>query len=185
MTLSRHAVVLLAAVLLAAMAAVAATTLRPERAEAADRVTVRGCTGANVVLEAREKRMLDKHNQVRSNRGLGRLCVHPALQRAAEKHSRDMIDRDYFSHNTKGSGTTFGQRIKREGYRYRKAAENIAGGSGSYGTPNHRFDAWMNSSGHRGNILDPGLREIGIGAVAGRYKSYSGWTMWTADFGRR
>lgn len=185
MALGRYVVVMLVAMLLAVTAAVTATTVLPDRADAANTVKVKGCTGTNVVLGTNEKRMLDLHNQKRKSKGLRTLCVHPALQRAAEKHSQDMIDRDYFSHNTKGSGTTFDQRIRREGYRYRMAGENIAGGSGSLGTPDRIFKSWMNSSGHRKNILTRGYREIGIGAATGRYKSYSGWTMWTADFGTR
>jgi uncharacterized protein YkwD len=190
MAVSRRLAIVLAAVFFAATAAVVATTAQPERADAANTVTVRGCTGTGVVLETNEKRMLDLHNQKRKSQGLRTLCVHPALQRAAEKHSQDMIDRDYFSHNTKGSGTTFAQRIKREGYRYRMAGENIAWGSGSLGSADSIFRTWMNSSGHRKNILTPGYREIGIGASEPgtfRYngRNYRGAVLWTADFGTR
>ena len=181
----RHATVVVAAAILAA-AVLAFCLAQPQRAEAADTVAVTGCTGTAVVLDANEKQMLDLHNKTRANRGLPKLCVHPALQRAAEKHSQDMMDRNYFSHNTKGTGATFAQRIKREGYNYQMAGENIAWGSGAYGTPDSIFKYWMNSSGHRKNILTRGYREVGIGASdPGTFKGYRNAVVWTADFGAR
>lgn len=182
MTLRYATTVLMAMVL--AVAAIGLSALWSQTAEAADTVTVTGCTGTPVVLDANEKTMLDLHNNQRANSGLRKLCVHPALQRAAEAHSQDMIDNDYFSH-TSQDGTTFAQRIKREGYNYRTAGENIAWGSGSLGSPDNIFNNWMNSSGHRANILNKNFREVGIGAATGTYKSYAGATMWTADFGAR
>lgn len=181
----KYVSVVLMAAMLAMFAVLAASAVQPKKAEAANTVTVRGCTGTNVTLKTTEKRMLDLHNKTRADRGLRKLCVHPALQKAARAHSVDMINRDYFSHNTKGSGKTFATRIKEAGYRYRTAGENIAGGSGSLGSPDSIFKAWMKSSGHRANILNGKFREIGIGAAAGNYKGTNGYTMWTADFGAR
>ena len=182
MTLRYLTTVALAA-LLASMTALGVSAARPEAAQAAG-TTVTGCTGTRITLDANEKAMLAKHNNVRANKGLKKLCVHPALQRAAEKHSQDMIERDYFSHESK-DGSTFLQRIKREGYNYRYAGENITYGSGSLGGPDSRFKAWMNSSGHRSNILNKNFREVGIGAVNGNFNGTSNVTMWTADFGTR
>ena len=179
----RYATVILMATMLAAFALVA-STIQTREAGAADTVAVTGCTGTPVVLDVNEKQMLDLHNQMRVSKGLRTLCIHPALQKAAEKHSQDMIDKDYFSH-TSQNGTTFAQRIKREGYIYRTAGENIAWGTGTLGGPDNIFKNWMNSTGHRANILKSGYREVGIGAVNGTYKSYSNATMWTADFGAR
>lgn len=180
----RYATTVLMAMILAAIIAAGLFTLQPRTADAADTVTVTGCTGAPVVLDANEKAMLDLHNKQRATKGLGSLCVHPALQRAAEAHSKDMIDNDYFSH-TSQDGTTAFQRMKREGYNYRTAGENIAFGSGSLGAPANIFKNWMNSDGHRRNIMNKSYREIGIGAVTGTYGSYSNTTMWTTDFGAR
>lgn len=154
------------------------------RSEAADTVTVTGCTGKSVTLDANEKAMLLKHNRARANKGLKKLCVHPALQRAAEAHSQDMIDKDYFSHDSKDGSTAF-RRMSREGYKYRYAGENIAYGSGSHGSVESRFKGWMNSPGHKANILNKNFREVGIGAVTGNYKGTDDTTMWTADFGTR
>jgi uncharacterized protein YkwD len=180
----RYATIILTAAMLAAATALGISVAQPQKAEAADTVTVTGCTDTLVVLDTSEKRMLDLHNQTRANAGLRQLCVHPALQKAAEAHSQDMIDRDYFSH-TSQDGTTFAQRIKLQGYNYRAVGENVAWGSGSLGTPDSIFKSWMNSSGHKSNILSERYREIGVGAVTGTYKSYSNATMWTADFGAR
>jgi uncharacterized protein YkwD len=100
--------------------------------------------------------MLDLHNRKRASRGLPRLCVHPKLQKAARAHSVEMIRRDYFSHNTKGRNEGPCQRLRRYGYHLRLCGENIAWGSGKKGSPNSRFQAWMNSPGHRANILKRG-----------------------------
>ncbi len=94
----RHAATLLAAALLA----VGASALDPGRVQAADTVNVRTCTGGKMALKVDEKRMLDLHNQRRRSQELRRLCVHPALQRAARDHSQDMIRDDYFAHGDVG-----------------------------------------------------------------------------------
>ena len=64
------------------------------------------CGGGTVLLDAKEKATFSLHNKIRRDRNLGAFCVHPKLQKAARSHSRDMIERDYFSHDTKG-GKTF------------------------------------------------------------------------------
>ena len=143
------------------------------------------CGGGRISLDAKEYETYRLHNQMRRDRGLPAFCVDPKLTRAAEAHSRDMMQRGYFSHVTKGSGTTFDQRLKRAGYGYKTAGENIAWGSGPYATPSNRMAAWMKSDGHRVNILNRKFREIGIAAVSGTYRQYEGATMWTADFGTR
>lgn len=180
----RYTTTIFFAATLALVTALGFSAARPESAEAANTVKVTGCTGTSVTLATTEKAMLLKHNRARANRGLKKLCIHPALQRAAEKHSQDMIDKDYFSHDSK-DGSTFAQRIKREGYKYRYAGENIAYGSGFLGAPDNIFRNWMNSSGHRTNILNKNFREVGIGAVTGNYKGINNTTIWTADFGTR
>ena len=170
--------VVFASIFLATVAAFGVSLVEPDKAEAAT-VGVRGCTGTIVQLTSVEKKMLDLHNQTRTNRGLSRLCIHPALQRAARAHSADMIQKDYFSHGNVGA------RLHNYGYRWRTYGENIAYGSGTSGAPNNIFNAWMKSSGHRTNILGRQYREIGIGAVVGTYKGTRNVTMWTADFGSR
>jgi hypothetical protein len=60
------------------------------------------CGGGKIFLYAREKRLLTLHDNARKNHGLKPFCVHPALQKAARAHSKDMIQHDYFSHDTRG-----------------------------------------------------------------------------------
>lgn len=147
--------------------------------------SVVGCTGTAVAITADEKRTLDLHNQTRAANALPQLCVHPALTAAARAHSQDMMTQGYFSH-TSLDGSTFVTRVTRAGYtNWKSLAENIAWGSGSYGAPDYIFQSWMNSSGHRANILNAGLREIGIGVVAGTFKTYANTRMYTVDFGTR
>ena len=178
----RQLAVLLTALFLATFAAVGISAVKPKVADAAS--TIRTCTGSKITLKNNEKRMLDLHNRKRHNQGLPRLCVHPKLQKAARAHSSDMVRRDYFSHYTKGRNEGPCARIRRYGYRWRLCGENIAWGSGSKGSPRSRFQAWMNSPGHRANILKKGFREVGVGAAKGSFNGYRG-TMWTVDFGDR
>ena len=71
-------------------------------AEAAGGGYASRCGGGKIYLHAKEKRLLTLHNNARRDHGSKPFCVSPALQRAARAHSEDMIQRDYFSHYTKG-----------------------------------------------------------------------------------
>jgi hypothetical protein len=93
-----------------------------------------------------------------------------------------MIDRGYFSH-TSPDGEDFPARLRRFGYTANSVGENIGWGSGSLGEPDVRFEAWMNSSTHRPNILNENFRDIGIGTSTGTYEGYNNTTMYTVDFG--
>jgi uncharacterized protein YkwD len=96
-----------------------------------------------------------------------------------------MVAKHYFDHNSK-SGATFVTRIKRTGWtRSRRSwtlGENIGYGSGSYATPRAMVRGWMNSSGHRANILRRQFRMIGIGVANGAPTGGSGAT-YATDFG--
>lgn len=154
----------------------------PTNAEAAT-TKVRTCEGGKITLREAERNMLVKHNKTRIANGAPRLCISPELQRAARKHAQDMIRRDYFSHTTKGSGETFADRIRTEGYRYSNAAENISYGTKRRGWAGPIFNGWMDSSGHRENILNDNYRQVGIGLDSGNYNGHSNTHMWVADFG--
>ena len=174
----KHATALLAAALMAVTAAFGASALDSGEARAADTANVKTCTGGKkIALKADEKRMLDLHNQKRRSQELRRLCVHPALQRAARDHSQVMIRNDYFAHGN------VGRRLKRHGYNWSRYGENIAPDPGSP-SPGPTFDAWMDSQAHRDNILDRRFREVGIGLATGTFDGERK-TMWTADFGNR
>src|SRR6476620_525232 len=104
-------------------------------------------------------RVLELTNIERSKLGLSPLILNTQLLNAAENHSQNMALQDFFSHTGK-DGSSLGSRISATGYQFSAAAENIAAGSS---TPEQVVSSWMNSSGHRANILNPNLKEIGIG----------------------
>jgi len=138
------------------------------------------CGGGKIFLHAREFRLLALHNNARKDHGLRPFCVHPALQRAARAHSEDMIQRDYFSHYTKGKNEDACTRIRNFGYRWSHCGENI----GYNSTPDGVFRSWMRDSAHRRNILNGKFHEIGVGACTGDYLGFR-TTMYTADLGAR
>jgi uncharacterized protein YkwD len=188
MAMKRVSVVSLVAILAAIVAAVGALALTPKEAKATP-VDVTTCDGGTITLNSEEKRVLDLHNKARKKRGLKRLCVNPILTRAARAHSKEMLDRDYLSHNS-FDGESVQERLERfgytsDGYSYYAIGENIACGCGSYGAPDNIFKWWMHSSGHRSHILKKKFREVGIGVLTGTYKTCSQATMYTVDFGTR
>lgn len=103
-------------------------------------------------------------NVERRRRGLATLLRSPRLVLAAARHSKDMVRRRYFSHESL-SGTSFDVRLSKAGYRGTTKAENI--GYGSYETAELAVRAWMNSPPHRSNILHRRLRFAGVGLAVG------------------
>lgn len=101
-------------------------------------------------------------NQIRAENGLGALTYDWELSRVARYKSQDMKDKNYFSHTSPTYGSPY-QMMKSFGITYRTAGENIAKG---YATPQAVVDAWMNSPGHRANILNATYTRIGVGYVA-------------------
>lgn len=175
--------VLIGSIVISALAAFSAISfVSPDNASAAA-AQVRTCAGDTMTIRHAEKSMLIYHNRERAKRNKPELCIARELQRAARLHAKDMIERDYFSHTTKGTGESFANRIEDQGYEYRRAAENLAYGTGSAGSTTNIFQGWMDSSGHRSNLLNGHLREVGIGLYAGEYKGARHGRMWVADFG--
>ena len=128
-------------------------------------------------------------NAERARRGLPRLRLNRRLSRAAARHSRDMVRRHYFAHDSLG-GASFVDRIRRTGYlrsvRSWNVGENLAWGSGNRGTPEQIVRAWMNSPGHRTNILTGRFREVGIGVSEGApVRVESPAATYTTNFGAR
>lgn len=101
-------------------------------------------------------------NEIRVKNGLNPLTADWELSRVARYKSQDMKDNNYFSHNSPVYGSPFDM-IKNFGISYRSAAENIAKGQK---TPQAVMNGWMNSSGHRANILNATYKKIGVGYVA-------------------
>ena len=101
-------------------------------------------------------------NDIRRQNGLRPLTENWELSRVARYKSQDMLDNRYFAHNSPTYGTPF-QMMKSFGLSFRIAGENIAKG---YASPQAVVNGWMNSSGHRANILNAGYTQIGVGYVA-------------------
>ncbi len=136
-----------------------------------------------------EARVLELVNQARTSRGLAPVHVVSSLDEAAIAHSRDMLSRDYFSHVSPG-GSTVSSRTRAAGYSVSgytrwSVGEIIAWGSGTRGTPEAIFKAWMGSSTHRAIILTAKWRDVGIGCAQGTFRGLDGVVMYTIDFGRR
>ena len=110
-----------------------------------------------------EQEVIRLVNEIRAENGLKALTYDWELSRVARYKSQDMKDNKYFSHTSPVYGTPF-QMIKNFGLTYRSAGENIAKG---YSTPQAVVNGWMNSSGHRANILNANYTHIGVGYVAG------------------
>jgi uncharacterized protein YkwD len=116
-------------------------------------------------------------NAERAKAGCGPLAVNATLTAVAQAHSQDMATNNYFDHNSQDGRTPF-DRMTAAGYRYSTAAENIAAGQR---TPQDVMTAWMNSPGHRANILNCALKQIGVGYATGSSSQYG--VYWTQDFG--
>lgn len=150
------------------------------------------CSAANASVNTATKRALVRAtlcrlNVVRSRAGRRPLRLNRRLSTAARAHSRAMARRHFFSHDSL-NGASFLDRIRGTGYlrgaRSWRVGENIAYGSGRLSTPRSIGRAWMNSPGHRANILSRSFRSIGIGIAAGTPLGGGGAT-YTTDFGRR
>ncbi|MEU6271971.1 sigma-70 family RNA polymerase sigma factor [Streptomyces populi] len=115
-------------------------------------------------------------NKERAAAGCGPVTEDPQLEDAAQAHSADMAARDFFEH-TNPDGADPGERITAAGYRWSTYGENIAMGQQ---TPAAVMDSWMNSPGHRANILNCSFKNIGVGVHKG-----SGGPWWTQDFGAK
>ncbi|MBX6769598.1 MAG: CAP domain-containing protein, partial [Actinomadura rubrobrunea] len=131
-------------------------------------------SGSSGSLTSDESAVVKLTNQERAKAGCSALKVDDRLVTAARKHSEDMAANNYFSHNSQNGDDPF-ERMKAAGYP-NPAAENIAMG---YSSPEAVMEGWMNSSGHRRNILDCSLRTIGVGVAKSPRGPY-----WTQDFGR-
>jgi uncharacterized protein YkwD len=128
------------------------------------------------------------HNQIRQQHDLPLLKDNAKLRKAAIGHSADMVDDGYFDHTTPG-GTSFVDRILGAGYAKRNEAwtlgENLAWGTGDLSTATGVMQAWMNSAGHRANILKRSYKELGIGIRLGVPTDAGVGATFTADFGAK
>ena len=126
-----------------------------------------GGTGDTTPAEEPE---FDLVNQIREENGLEPFVYNETLAETARAHSQDMIDRDFFDHYNPDGKSPF-DRMRDNGLSFSMAAENIAAGQR---TPEEVVESWMNSEGHRANILGD-CKELGVGlALGGHYGYY--WT---------
>lgn len=108
-----------------------------------------------------EQQVVELTNQERQAQGLEPLKVDTELSKVAREKSRDMAENNYFSHNSPNYGSPFDM-MKQYGISYQTAGENIAKGQR---TPEQVVNGWMNSEGHRENIMNPDFTHIGVGYV--------------------
>lgn len=108
-----------------------------------------------------EKEVFNLINIQRTNNGLSALKIDNEVQKVARIKAQDMVDKNYFSHNSPTYGSPFDM-LKSFKISYKTAGENIAGNSSNSGAVN----AWMNSSGHKANILNGSFNYTGIGVVS-------------------
>jgi uncharacterized YkwD family protein len=119
-------------------------------------------TPASSAVSAYEQKVVELTNQERAKNGLKPLALDTELSKVAREKSRDMQNKGYFSHTSPTYGSPFDM-MKKFGISYRSAGENIAMGQR---TPEEVVKAWMNSSGHRANILNSSYTHIGVGHIA-------------------
>jgi uncharacterized YkwD family protein len=112
-----------------------------------------------------EEQVVQLVNQQRAKAGLRPLTHRADVKNVAQKKAEDMINSNYFSHTSPNYGSPFDM-LKTFGISYSYAGENIAKGQK---TPQEVMNAWMNSSGHRANILKPEFDTIGVGFYHGAW----------------
>jgi uncharacterized protein YkwD len=118
-------------------------------------------------------------NEIRHEHGLSTLTSSTSLRNAARAHSSDMLARGYFAHNSPNEA--FDVRIRRFMKRP-LVGENIAWGTGVYGSAEGIVRLWMHSPPHRHIILMGSLHRVGLGIASGSFKGSRGAVMATADF---
>jgi uncharacterized protein YkwD len=156
-------------------------------------MAARACPAAGVKPSSVTKRTVVRAtlcslNARRDRYGLPPLKLNKRLSKAARGHARDMVRRHYFGHDTLGGGT-FVDRIRRSGYLSGAGSwsvgENLAWGTNQRSAPRAITSMWMNSPGHRANILSSSFREVGIGLALGAPNGGGQAATYATEFGTR
>ncbi len=134
-----------------------------------------GNGGNDLVPEEQEVVVLI--NDIRAQRGLAPLTINQSLVAVARRHSRDMATNDFMSH-TGSDGSSPWDRMRDAGYQLGRGGENVAAG---YSTAAGVVDGWMNSTGHRENMLSPSFCDLGVGYAYNGKSTYRHY--WTLDLG--
>ena len=125
-------------------------------------------------------------NYARAQQGLAPLQLNATLNAAGQAKLKSNISCAEFSHTPCGQpfDTVFSTYV--QGATSYEIGENIAWGTGSYGTPRQAMNGWLHSAGHRENILTAAYAELGIGYLPGQtFQGYDGATLWSQEFGLR
>jgi uncharacterized protein YkwD len=133
---------------------------------------------AEVAIAPEEQEMLDLVNEERTRESLAPVTWCPALARSATDHSQDMALKNYFEHESL-DGREVSDRAEAQGYDYRTVGENIAVGQRDV---EEVMQGWMDSPGHRENILRPEYTHLGSGVATGDFKGQRS-IYWTQNFG--
>jgi hypothetical protein len=140
----------------------------------------KGAGGGGYSPDGEERAFLDLINTYRRQHGAGNLALQNQLGAAADHHSQDMADKNYFSHKL-SNGDSAEENIARFGYtNWKYVGENIAAG---FESANKAMDAWKSSPEHDQNMRNGHFTEIGIGRAYNGNAKY-GW-YWTTTFGSR
>jgi uncharacterized protein YkwD len=183
-TIRRHRILAaLAGVSAVLVAAAPVASARGSRAATAHRAhhprAQVGCANADTSIAAASKKAIRGAvvcliNEQREAHQLPALHARPTLDSSAQRWTNTMVITGQFTH-----GVDFAGRISAAGFNWSAAGENIATG---YRTPRQVVTAWMGSTGHCQNILDPSFEDVGTGVNAQPIGQYGGGT-WTQDFG--
>jgi uncharacterized protein YkwD len=181
-------IALFTAVLVVPVTTVAEGKKRPAKAHAAQECADADLEATSSNLGRVRAAVLCLHNKIRAEHDLPALRENKRLRKAALGHSKDMVGDRFFEHTTP-EGVTMVDRILKAKYVREDEGwilgENLAWGTGSLGTPRGAVDAWMDSPGHRANLLKPGYREMGVGVAIGVPVSDAAGATYTVDFGAR
>ncbi|MFE9690437.1 CAP domain-containing protein [Micromonospora sp. NPDC005806] len=142
-----------------------------QRSSPPSSAATRAATSTGISAELQQ--VVNLVNQERAKAGCKALTIDNKLMLAAQRHSQDQADHQTMSHDG-SDGSDVGDRLDRVGYAWRAYGENVAW---NQKTPAAVMDAWMNSPGHRANILNCSFTEIGVGVAR------SNGPYWTQDFG--
>ena len=138
-----------------------------------------GVANATATLTRSESSLLTAMNEVRLANGLQPLRADMRLERAARAHSSKMLRTGTFFHGA------FNARIRRMGVHARRVGENLAWDQGSLSAARSIVAMWLASPPHRANLLRPGYRIVGVGALRGTFAGHRHTLMVTTDFAGR
>jgi uncharacterized protein, YkwD family len=141
------------------------TVTKPSTGTGSGTTTTKPSTGTNTSTSTYAQQVVTLVNQERAKVGLSALTSDSLLNTVAYDKAKDMAVNNYFSHTSPTYGSPFDM-MKAYGVKYSYAGENIAAGQK---TPQEVMQAWMNSAGHKANILSPNYKKIGVGYYNGEW----------------